>query len=55
MFWLFLYVYFIGTVNDIMFAISHEADLKNWRTHVSIAFWPITVPVAIVYSMFEKD
>jgi hypothetical protein len=55
MFWLFLYVYTIGTLNDIMFAMSNDADFKDWRVHVSIAFWPITVPIALVAAFTEKD
>lgn len=55
MFWLFLYIYVIGTLNDAMFAISNDADFSDWRIHVSIALWPITVPMALVAAMFMKD
>lgn len=55
MFWLFLYVYTIGTLNDIMFAITNNADFKDWRVHVSIALWPVTVPMALVSAYWHND
>lgn len=55
MFWIFLYVYVIGTLNDIMFAKFIDADFSDWRVHVSIALWPVTVPIALVGAMLEKD
>jgi hypothetical protein len=51
--WVFLYLYVIGTINDLMFAVNAEADLKDWKTHVGIALWPITVPAAIVVGIYE--
>ena len=53
MIWVLLYVYIIGTVNDFMMAILNDADLSDWRTHVSIALWPITVPAAIAIVVWE--
>jgi hypothetical protein len=55
MFWLFLYVYIIGTINDLMFAIHNEVDLKDWRTHVHVALWPLSVPLAIIVALFIRD
>lgn len=53
--WLLLYVYVIGVVNDFMYAVNYDANLKDWRVHVNIAAWPITVPLAVVWAMFVKD
>jgi len=53
MIWVLLYVYIIGTVNDFMMAIMNDADLSDWRTHASIALWPITVPLAIAVVVWE--
>lgn len=55
MIWALLYLYLIGVLNDFMFAVSSEdADLKDWRTHVNIALWPISVPAAVVVALFMK-
>lgn len=54
MIWLLLYVYIIGTINDFMVAVMHDADLDDWKTHASIALWPITVPMAIVAVAWEN-
>lgn len=56
MIWILLYVYVIGTLNDFMFAVvSEDVDLSDWRVHVNIAAWPITVPAAIIVATFFKD
>jgi len=55
MIWLLLYVYLIGVLNDFMYAMSSEADLKDWKMHVNIAAWPITVPAALIVAMFMKE
>lgn len=55
MIWVLLYIYVIGTLNDFMYALSHEADLSDWKMHVNIAAWPITVPAALLVAMFVKD
>lgn len=55
MIWLLLYVYVIGVLNDFMFAVtSEDADLSDWKTHVNIALWPISVPAAVVVALFMK-
>jgi len=54
MIWLLLYVYIMGTVNDFMIAVLHDADLDDWKIHASIALWPITVPMAIVAVAWEN-
>lgn len=53
MIWIFLYVYIIGTINDFMFAVIADADFSDWKTHLSIGLWPITVPAAILYTLWE--
>lgn len=55
MIWILLYVYLIGVLNDFMYAISLNADLKDWRIHANIALWPFSVPVAIIIAMFMED
>ena len=56
MIWILLYVYLVGVLNDFMFAVSSEdADLSDWRVHVNIALWPISVPASIVVALFMKD
>lgn len=56
MIWLLLYVYLIGVLNDFMFALSSdESDLSSWKTHLNIAAWPITVPMAVFVAMFMRD
>ena len=56
MIWVLLYVYIIGTINDFMMAVTSDADLSDWRTHVSIALWPFSVPLAIATAIWEgKD
>ena len=54
MFWILLYLYVIGVINDIMFAISCEADFSDWRVHASIAIWPISVPYCICSVAIES-
>jgi hypothetical protein len=54
MIWVLLYIYVIGTINDLMFAVIADADMSDWKTHVTIAFWPISVPVAIGYTIWEQ-
>lgn len=53
MVWLLLYIYVIGTINDFMFAVIGDADFTDWKIHASIALWPITVPAAIIYTLWE--
>ena len=55
MIWVLLYVYIIGTLNDFMYAVNAEADLTDWKMHLNIAAWPITVPAAILVSIFSKE
>lgn len=55
MIWVLLYVYVIGTLNDFMYALNSEADLSDWKMHLNIAAWPISVPAALIVSMFLKD
>jgi len=55
MIWFLLYLYVVGVLNDFMFAISNDADLKDWRVHVNIAAWPITVPAALIIASMSKD
>jgi hypothetical protein len=55
MIWVLLYVYLIGVLNDFLYASSVEADLTDWKMHVNIAAWPITVPAAIIVAAFFKD
>jgi hypothetical protein len=56
MIWVLLYLYLIGVLNDFMFAVSSEdVDLSDWKAHVNIAAWPITVPAAIIVALFFKD
>lgn len=52
MIWILFYLYVIGVVNDFMFAITAGADLGDWKTHVSIALWPLTVPAAIIIAFW---
>lgn len=53
--WVLLYLYVIGVLNDFAYALSADADLKDWKVHVNIAAWPISVPLAIAYAIFTKD
>jgi|SanBayMetagenome_1026888.scaffolds.fasta_scaffold17643_3 hypothetical protein len=55
MIWVLLYIYVIGTLNDFMYAVNAEADLTDWKMHLNIAAWPITVPAAILVSIFSKE
>ena len=56
MIWALLYLYLVGVLNDFMFAVSSEdANLSDWKTHVNIALWPISVPAAMVVATFMKD
>lgn len=55
MIWVLLYVYVIGTINDLMYALSNDADMSDWKMHLNIAAWPITVPAAILVAIFTKD
>lgn len=54
MIWVLLYVYVIGAFNDFMYAVNAEADLSDWKMHLNIAAWPITVPAAILVALFSK-
>lgn len=54
MIWVLLYLYVVGVINDFMFAIGNDADLKDWRVHANIAAWPITVPAALIIAMTMK-
>lgn len=55
MIWVLLYLYVIGTINDLMYALSHEADMSDWKMHLNIAAWPITVPAAVIVAILTKD
>lgn len=55
MIWVLLYVYIMGIVNDFMYAVSNDMDTRDWRVHLNIAAWPITVPLAVVYAIFHAE
>lgn len=55
MVWLFLYLYFVGAVNDLLMTYaSEEVDMSDWATHVNILLWPITVPASIVIAIIAS-
>lgn len=53
MIWILLYLYAIGVLNDLMYAVSNDSDLKDWRVHANIAAWPLTVPLAVIYAVLN--
>lgn len=59
MFWIVLWLYVVGALNDLFSAVNAGADLKKTRTHIDIALWPITVPfwmiVAVIYGDEVED
>lgn len=53
MIWIILWLYIIGTVNEFLFAVTADVDTSRWQSHLAVALWPITVPAAILYTVYE--
>ena len=53
MIWVLLWLYIIGTFNEILFASSVDVDMSDWKNHLIIALWPVTVPAAMITAAYE--
>lgn len=53
MVWVILWLYIVGTMNELLFAFTTDVDTTRWQNHVVIALWPITVPLAMLTAAYE--